>query len=281
MAWNRTTTKPAVQPRKKRTGLFLTALLIALVGLGVGVFLLMDAEQSVEQPRKKRAVIQTKTNLVARVKVEEESVEPVRTNMELRRWPKSRTNELSRGELAYWKLYNPIVPPSKFQPELHRPKYQIFGNRIDNQIASVVGMEPGTMVLAHRRVSPDFAQRFLESLKHPIIPTESDDDYSRELKRAVNEAKIELKARYDAGEDICKIMNDAMDEMQRLGQYRAQIERDAANMLSSSASVEDIDVTISAVNQMLEKKGIAPIELNSMSRLALKRQLAEKKENVK
>ena len=42
-----------------------------------------------------------------------------------------------------------------------------------------------------------------------------------------------------------------------------------------AADAEDV---IKAVNKMLEDKGIAPIELNSMSRLAIKYQNIVKKE---
>ena len=68
--------------------------------------------------------------------------------------------------------------------------------------------------------------------------------------------------------------------MQKLARYRAQLEKEATVMLHrgeiGAADAEDV---IKAVNKMLEEKGIAPIELNSMSRLAMKYQNIVKKES--
>ena len=68
-------------------------------------------------------------------------------------------------------------------------------------------------------------------------------------------------------------MDEARDELQRLARYRAQVEKEALKMMHRpGATAQDADATIEAVNKMLEAKGMAPIELNSMSRLAMKYQ---------
>ena len=177
-------------------------------------------------------------------------------------------------------MFHPWPPPDKDQPKAKHGKYHIFETRADNEIAFVLATEPGTMVIGNRSVGPDFESRFLKSLEKPIIVSKDDSEYEQNLKRAVIEAKLNLKDALDRGEDIGKIMDEARDELQKMARYRAQLEKEATVMLHrgeiGAADAEDV---IKAVNKMLEEKGIAPIELNSMSRLAMKYQNIVKKES--
>ena len=201
-------------------------------------------------------------------------------NIQLRRLPESETNNLTEAQVKYWRMFHPWPPPDKVQPKAKHGKYHIFDTRADNEIAFVIATEPGTMVIGNRSVGPDFESRFLKSLEKPIIVSKDDSEYEQNLKRAVIEAKLNLKDALDRGEDIGKIMDEARAELQKLARYRAQLEKEATVMLHrgeiGAADAEDV---IKAVNKMLEEKGIAPIELNSMSRLAMKYQNIVKKES--
>ena len=201
-------------------------------------------------------------------------------NIQLRRLPESETNNLTEAQVKYWRMFHPWPPPDKDQPKAKHGKYHIFETRADNEIAFVLATEPGTMVIGNRSVGPDFENRFLKSLEKPIIVSKDDSEYEQNLKRAVIEAKLNLKDALDRGEDIGKIMDEARAELQKLARYRAQLGKEATVMLHrgeiGAADAEDV---IKAVNKMLEEKGIAPIELNSMSRLAMKYQNIVKKES--
>ena len=201
-------------------------------------------------------------------------------NIQLRRLPESETNNLTEAQVKYWRMFHPWPPPDKDQPKAKHGKYHIFETRADNEIAFVLATEPGTMVIGNRSVGPDFESRFLKSLEKPIIVSKDDSEYEQNLKRAVIEAKLNLKDALDRGEDIGKIMDEARDELQKMARYRAQLEKEATVLLHrgeiGAADAEDV---IKAVNKMLEDKGIAPIELNSMSRLAMKYQNIVKKES--
>ena len=203
------------------------------------------------------------------------------SNWDLRHLSTDETNNLNAAQIEYWKMFHPWPPPDENQPRVAKPKYAIFDTRADNEIAFVLSTEPGQMLIGKRNVGPGFEERFLKSITRPIIVKEDDSDYDKSLKRAVIAAKLELKDAYDRGEDIEKMMDDARDELQRLGRYRAELEKEALRQLHrKGATAEDVEDMISAVNIMLEDKGIAPIELNSMSRLALKLQgLTTKEEN--
>ena len=203
------------------------------------------------------------------------------SNWDLRHLSADETNNLNEAQVEYWKMFHPWPPPDENQPRVNKPRYAIFDTRADNEIAFVLSTEPGQMVIGKRNVGPGFEERFLKSITRPIIVREEDSNYDKNLKRAVIAAKLELKDAYDRGEDIEKMMDDAREELQRLGRYRAELEKEAMKQLRrKDATVNDVEDLISAVNIMLENKGIAPIELNSMSRLALKLQdVTTKEEN--
>ena len=70
------------------------------------------------------------------------------------------------------------------------------------------------------RYGPNFVKKFLRSCETPIVITKNDTPEIAELKKAVIDAKIELKARYDAGEDISEIMNQTRRDLVELGNVR-------------------------------------------------------------
>lgn len=193
------------------------------------------------------------------------------SNWDLRHLPMEETNNLTRAQIDYWKMFHPWPPPDEHQPASRKPRYAIFDTRADNEIAFILDTEPGQMVIGKREVDSGFEERFLKSITRPIIVREDDSDYDKKLKRAVIAAKLELKDAYDRGENIVEIMNSSREELQRLGRYKDQLEKEALRQLrAEGATYEDVEDLVAAVNTMLEAKGIAPIEINSMSRLALK-----------
>ena len=200
-------------------------------------------------------------------------------NIALRRLPESETNNLSDAQVKYWRMFHPYPPPDpNKQPKAKVGHYKIFKSRADNDIAFLVATEPGTMVLGNRSVGPDFENHFLKSIETPIIVSDDDSEHDRALKRAVIAAKCELKAAYDRGEDIGKIMDDTRSEIQRIARYKAQLEKEILKQLhKDGTTAEDAEDAIAAMNKMLEAKGIAPLQLNAMSRIALKYQRMKRK----
>lgn len=170
-------------------------------------------------------------------------------------------------------MFHPWPPPDENQIERIKPRYEIFENRVDNEIACLVSVEPGTQVFGNRNYGPNFTKRFLKSLEKPIIATHEDTEYEKSVKRAVNEAKIELKAAYDRGEDIVEVMNETRKELQRLGRYREELVQMARKEARRAEQPDDVKDIVTAVNKMLDQKGLAPIRPNSISRLALQMQM--------
>ena len=98
-----------------------------------------------------------------------------------------------------------------------------------------------------------------------------------ELKKAVIDAKIELKARYDAGEDISEIMNQTRRDLVELGAYRKEIDdmvRSMRREKGQKLTSEDYQDIVDAANIMLKNRGCAPIKNHDLiiQRLKLREQ---------
>ena len=249
--------------------------------MSVAAWLLWPTQErgEVTEPTKQGLIKEVKPSVVLT------NAAPVKTdyaalsNWDLRHLKESETNNLTETQVRYWRMYHPYPPPGKDQPRGYRGRYSIFESQVDNEIASILVTEPGTMILGSGEVRPGFEEKFLKSLKRPIIVKENDSEYDKELKRSVIQAKADLKAAYDRGEDITKIMNDARTELQKLGRYRAEAEKLAmVELHKKGKTAEEAEDTIRAVNKLLESKGIAPIEENGISRLGLKLQSIKHRE---
>ena len=154
---------------------------------------------------------------------------------------------------------------------------EIFTHHCDNEIACYLWIEPGTEIVDMPNYGGRFTKEFLESLKEPIVITKDDTPEQAQLKRAVNEAKIELKAAYDRGEDIEKIVYDTRDELRKLGLYKQEIRQQLLEYRQKeNVSDEDVQDFLTACNQLLEQKGIAPLKVGPLSRRNLKRVNKEK-----
>lgn len=149
-----------------------------------------------------------------------------------------------------------------YHPTMTTPDWcAIFDHPAENTIATLVSLAPGEGIVGSPECDGEFTKSFLESLKTPIIPTTDDPDHIKELKKAVNKAKIELKAAYDRGEDIEKIIADTYTEFQKLEQYKLDIESDVLDSNEDETkSDEDAEDFLKAANMLLESKGIEPLK---------------------
>lgn len=201
------------------------------------------------------------------------------SDWELRHLKPEETNGLSAAQIAFWKMFHPWPPPDPNQPKPPKAEYKIFDTRVDNEIAEILSIEPGEMIDGDANYNEKFVERFLRSLTKPIIVRKTDSEYDKELKRSVIQAKADLKAAYDRGEDICKILEDSRSELIRLGHFKEQLEKTAFREMNREGTTEqDAETILKTVNTMLEEKGIAPIEPNSISRLTFRLQAFKEKE---
>lgn len=141
---------------------------------------------------------------------------------------------------------------------------RVFTNSADQKIAGLLMLEPGEMLVgdASSLFGRGFTRAFLKSLESPIIVTKDDDETTAELKRAVRDTKIEIKARYDAGEDIAALMANERDELQAIGLYRKELEGEIRKIARDDTIGEsDMEDFIKAANLMLQERGGKPLEM--------------------
>lgn len=145
-------------------------------------------------------------------------------------------------------------------------KYEIFDHHSENEIACLLTIQPGEGLVGTPRYNGRFTKDFLESLKTPIIVTADDSPEDAELKRNMIQAKIELKAAYDRGEDIEQIMLDTRKEYQKLSIFKMDM-RQAINEYKQQEGVtdDDVEIYVQAANKLLEEKGIAPLKMGPIT----------------
>ena len=137
-----------------------------------------------------------------------------------------------------------------------------FDNYADREIAILLNAPPGAMRIGSSRPYDErFTRQFLKSLETPIIISPDDSEAVAALKKAVRETKIDLKIRYDNGEDIAKIMNDTNRQLQELALYRNDLRK---LVLKESRETKDKDARkglYEAANKMLAERGVEPLKL--------------------
>ena len=186
----------------------------------------------------------------------------------------AHTNGFTEMQMRKWRKEHMPPPGYTNNAVLTRPKpkYAIFNHKCENLIAAYLTLRPGDGMIGTPILGERFRKEFLKSLETPIVVTEDDSPEDAQLKRDMIATKIDLKARMDAGEDICKIINDTHREVQDLSRYKTMLQkeiRDAAK--NPEMTMQDVDDLVEAANKMLEAKGIAPIALGPISRRLIQR----------
>ena len=190
------------------------------------------------------------------------------------RYPVERTNELNAVELRKWRAMHRPPPGYTNTTSLTEapPKYAIFKHRSENEIAALLTMTPGESLVGTPVYTKRFTEDFLKSLETPIIATDEDSEEDAELKRAMVQTKIELKARIDAGEDLGQILLDTRREYQDLARYKMMLQSEISELKKNpDATIQDVEDFVTAANRLLEQKGIAPIKLSPISKRMLLR----------
>ncbi len=255
-------------------GVVAAGVVAAVVGV---VWMMMPEEEKPEVVKDtKPKVVHETTYKPAKSKPvkEEKSAEPEPVKVD----PNARPTKPFEKVNGYIKLpsgrvhkLSTVVLTNDFNVTSPRPAYAIFNSHVENQISSLITLPLGGTLVGSPNYGDRFVEDFLESLKTPIVIEEGDDAETIALKKAMIDAKRDLKARYDAGEDIATIMNNTHAELQKLALVKKNLMEEIYKVQRDpEATMEDVDLVIKAVNNVLEKDGIAPIEMNPVVRQSLK-----------
>ena len=285
MAWNgsgNTGPVPVKKPAGSRPAasgsvtkvLLAAAVVAALCAAVVVYFLLHDSGKPVPKAPEKPSsgkIVEATPAVVTNVSSSSSQEEVKR--VEIRKLGDGRFMKYVDGKQAWMYPRKSIDPPTRTngQNRVLSIEQRIFKYRSDMEIAGLLMAQPGDMAIGDPEYGKFFQKDFLKSLVDPAFPRESDTEEERALKRAVTEVKAELKERYDAGEDLAKIMYDARNELRELGAYKQELEEEVRKRAKDgSLSAEDIDDLVTAANVMLESRGISPIRKGGFLRHQLK-----------
>ena len=139
-----------------------------------------------------------------------------------------------------------------------------FKHSADVELGNLLMVEPGDDLLGDTAgMYRGFNKEFDEALAKPIEYSDDDTPIQREMKRAVNELRKELKDRRAKGEDIEKIMEDTRNQLKELSLYRQELEDEVRKLSTDDLTQKDYEDLVAAANQMLKERGIKPLEMPS------------------
>lgn len=193
-------------------------------------------------------------------------------------WKQDNTNGFSAAMIRKWKFEHRNKPAVTNDVATMHPKmpFEIFPSHAENTIAALMSIEPGQSIVGLPRYGKSFEDEFMKSCDVPIVIEPEDDDYTRELKKAMIDVKIEIRERMAKGESLSDILIETRKEAMRLNQLKQDlIEETRALIRETQASDEEADGYLQAANRVLEKNGIAPVKSN----VIIKRSLMQRIKN--
>ena len=260
--------KKAGAPSKGRG---LVAAIAAILIAGVAAWFMWPEEKKVVERKEEKKETKVAPAKPEKVKSSSPAVKEAKAN-DPKELPPQKVGETRNGyiKLPSGRLHKVKGVFTNRTASVKGP-YAIFKNRCDNEIAGLLYAKPGSVVGPMPKYSGRFTQRFLDSLKTPIVVTSEDSPADAELKKAVIEAKKELKAAYDRGEDIEQIMLDSRKELHKLALYKRDIQQEIAKFRrEGNASDQELEEFVQMANTMLEAKGIAPLNIGPITRQKIK-----------
>ena len=279
MAWNGSSSKDgqksSAQNATKKTPSPIRGVIagIVVVALAVGAYLAFspgseEKPQKVRQEKKPAIIKEVKpakaaTNAVVAVPTTPKKV------VEIRKLDNGMLQKYVDGK-PRWAY--PRKPPTSIvitNTTAAGPKtYEstIFKNHAEEMIAVLLNTELGEPMVGDSEVY--FGRAFMKSLEASLSkPVEINMDDSaevRELKKAVEDTKDELRKRLAEGEDIRSLLVETRKEIQELGLYRQELEKQVHSILKDrSLTPKDVKDLVSAANKMLEDRGAKPLSLPS------------------
>ena len=153
-----------------------------------------------------------------------------------------------------------------------RGRYAYSKNRAENELAILSCLPVGTPVIGSRDYDETFMADLQQALieKTEILPDDPED--VKYYKESVIATKKQLREMLKSGEDIQKVLTDTRKQLQDLGVYKMQLEREIGKLQreaekESGSELTDDEVKdfVKAANKMLESKGIEPFEFNDLT----------------
>lgn len=235
------------------------ALIIVLLGC---VFLLFNNAEGHKAEKKEFTV---KTPDVISPKVGE--VKPVVTNVKTRVLRPRKIKPKKRREPDATRMAPPpkidaldLVKNStvitQFSSTASR---RLFKSDAENLIAGIISTRPGTMII-NIPLDERFVREFKESVLNPITIEDGDTPEEMDLKQAMVDVKAELLQRMNKGEDIIKILDDAREDLNRLADYRRNLQEEYSRIRAlEKTTPEELEEFRKEANELLKEYDLPPL----------------------
>lgn len=143
------------------------------------------------------------------------------------------------------------------------PKH-IFQDATDDLIAMAIsGMNSGS-TMPPMPMGDNMDAQFLKSLEHAIIPYDDDPKDVQELKRKVNEVRIQIKELMDQGESFVSIMRKHQDIVNASVPLRDFCQHELKKMLDAG-DVQGAEEYLKEANKKLEQFGYEAVSMPESS----------------
>ena len=147
------------------------------------------------------------------------------------------------GRIVTWKVVDPPV----------------FTNQFEGFVADVLTAVPGERFL-DAELDDEFDNAFWESLKHEIVIDADDSEKVAAMKQAVIEAKEEVRKRAASGERPRDIVLAARDELNKIADYRDQLQDAFNKLLLTSRDPKEVVRFEQEANALLDEYGACHID---------------------
>ncbi|MBR4617325.1 MAG: hypothetical protein IKO55_17080 [Kiritimatiellae bacterium] len=147
------------------------------------------------------------------------------------------------GRIVTWKVVDPPV----------------FTNQFEGFVADVLTAVPGERFL-DAELDDEFDKAFWESLKHEIVIDADDSEKVAAMKQAVIEAKAEVRRRAAGGERPRDIVLAARDELNKIADYRDQLQEAFNKLLLTSRDPKEVVKFEQEANALLDEYGACHID---------------------
>lgn len=283
--WNRpASNQPTVKKGGAKAPTALKGIVAGLLAVVIGVvcWIVFGPSPEAAKPEAEKGRGRIKEVAPAVVSHAVSNEVPVREEKEERVDPNARPTKIGQKLNGYVMLadgsLHKVLGENHIKASDNKGWYAIFDHPAENIIAGVLALEPGQTIVGTPNYNGRFTASFLKSLTTPFFVSKDDTEEVKALKQAVKEAKIELKAAYDRGEDIEAIILKARADAQKLARVKQDVRREMLKGLRAAESAEDAEVTFEAANKYLESKGVAPLDDAPLTRIKLKMKDRNKEE---
>ena len=132
---------------------------------------------------------------------------------------------------------------------------KIFKYNSEGHIAALLEVKPGMPIVGEFDFDDRFLEDMLNSFKEPIEISPDDDEYTRELKKQVQETKDELYQMFQRGEDVAAVIRETRKQLQNLGMAQMQIQSELHELLNNpEITAEELKDFENAANIILQEK---------------------------